>query len=213
MPKLGYTWYPKDWGNSDSVFELNLAERGLYRELIDLAMMSDNIIEIKLDVWCRKYAIDIDSLNLIINKLIAVNLIKIDKNIISVPSCENRLNLIRGGSKGGSKSKPTPKPMPKPMPKPTIKPTPKQRERENKIKKENSNIPTFNDFFLYAKTLDGYLPYLDSAIKFKYDSWVANDWHDGNNNKIIRWKGKLFSAWKYIIQNTPKPEVYKKDIL
>mgnify|MGYP000521508741 CR=1 FL=1 len=35
MAKLGYTWYPKDWGNSDSVFELSLSERGLYREFID----------------------------------------------------------------------------------------------------------------------------------------------------------------------------------
>ena len=47
MAKLGYTWYPKDWGNSDSVFELSLCERGLYREFIDFAMLNDNKTEIK----------------------------------------------------------------------------------------------------------------------------------------------------------------------
>jgi hypothetical protein len=29
MAKLGYTFYPKDWGNSEAVFELNLTLRGL----------------------------------------------------------------------------------------------------------------------------------------------------------------------------------------
>jgi hypothetical protein len=47
MSKLGYTWYPKDWGNSDSVFELSLCERGLYREFIDFAMLNDNKTELK----------------------------------------------------------------------------------------------------------------------------------------------------------------------
>jgi len=65
MAKLGYTWYPKDWGNSESVFELNLSERGLYRELIDLAMLNDNKTDIKLEVWSRKFAISVDELKAI----------------------------------------------------------------------------------------------------------------------------------------------------
>ena len=50
MAKLGYTWYPKDWGNSDSVFELSLCERGLYREFIDFAMLNDNKTELFYDL-------------------------------------------------------------------------------------------------------------------------------------------------------------------
>lgn len=115
MAKLGYTWYPKDWGNSESVFELNLSERGLYRELIDLAMLNDNKTEVKLDVWSRKFAVDIEALKSILGKLSILELIKIDGEKLFIPSCESRLNLVRGGSNGGKKSKPIPKPIVKPF--------------------------------------------------------------------------------------------------
>ena len=63
MSKLGYTWYPKDWNNSEAVFELTLQQRGLYRELIDLAMLNDNKIIIKSSVWVRKWNIPQKDLN------------------------------------------------------------------------------------------------------------------------------------------------------
>jgi len=100
MAKLGYTWYPKDWGNSDSVFELSLSERGLYREFIDFAMLNDNKTELKKDVWVRKFSVSMNELNLILDKLLQLNLIEINENILFIPSCENRLNLSRGGKKG-----------------------------------------------------------------------------------------------------------------
>lgn len=156
MAKLGYTWYPKDWGNSESVFELNLEERGLYRELIDLAMLNNNTTEIKFDVWCRKFAIQMDDLLDIIRKLSILNLIKIDNEKLFIPSCESRLKLVRGGSNGGKKSKPTSKPNSKPTLKPfeslyekNEKPIAKQREIEREIetKIEINNIDYFfNDF-------------------------------------------------------------------
>lgn len=163
MAKLGYTWYPKDWGNSESVFELNLSERGLYRELIDLAMLNDNKTEIKLDMWCRKFAVDIDSLKSILSKLILLNLVKINQGnnseILFIPSCESRLNLVRGGAKGGKNSKPVSKPTLKPMLKPfesleekNVKPIAKQREREreieNKINSEFYNELLISDSWL-----------------------------------------------------------------
>jgi len=153
MAKLGYTWYPKDWGNSESVFELNLTERGLYRELIDLAMLNDNKTEIKLEVWSRKFAIDLDSLNVIISKLLKLNLIETKKDILFIPSCESRLNLVRGGANGGKKSKPTPKPIVKPFEsllENNEKPISNQIEIETKIEnkpkeKENNNSIFYTD--------------------------------------------------------------------
>jgi hypothetical protein len=133
MAKLGYTWYPKDWGNSESVFELNLSERGLYRELIDLAMMQDNKVDVKKDVWQRKFAVSNNELEDILNKLIRLNLVKINENILFIPSCETRLQLSRGGKKGGKKSKPNTKPIEKPIEsllEKNEKPTSNQRERE-----------------------------------------------------------------------------------
>jgi hypothetical protein len=130
MAKLGYTWYPKDWGNSDSVFELSLCERGLYREFIDFAMLNDNKTEIKKDVWLRKFSVSINELNLILDKLLLLNLIEIKENILFIPSCESRLNLVRGGSIGGKKSKPIPKPIAKQI---EIE---REIEREREILKE-----------------------------------------------------------------------------
>lgn len=140
MAKLGYTWYPKDWGNSESVFEMNLCERGLYRELIDLAMMNDNKTAIKLDVWSRKFAISIDDLKLILDKLVLLYVIEIDGDNLFIPSCESRLKLVRGGSKGGKTSKPTLKPITKPfgsLEEKTEKPIAKQTKIETKKEKES----------------------------------------------------------------------------
>ena len=156
MAKLGYTWYPKDWGNSESVFELSLSERGLYREFIDLAMLNDNATEIKKDVWSRKFCVSIEDLDTILTKLRCLNLIEFIDNILFIPSCESRLKLVRGGSNGGKKSKPNSKPNSKPISKPieslnekNQKPIAKQREIEREIetKIEINNIDYFfNDF-------------------------------------------------------------------
>jgi hypothetical protein len=158
MPKLGYTWYPKDWGNSESVFELNLSERGLYRELIDLAMLNDNKTEIKLDVWSRKFAVDIEALKSILEKLSILDLIKIDGKKLFIPSCESRLNLVRGGSNGGKKSKPTIKPIIKPFEsllKNNEKPIANQIENKDKVNKnEIENKIENNNFIFYTDLLN-----------------------------------------------------------
>jgi len=149
MAKLGYTWYPKDWGNSEHVFELSLSERGLYREIIDLAMMNDNKIEFKKEIWIRKFFVQKEELEAILNKLYALKLIHFKDNILTVPSCENRLKLVRAGAKGGKISKPLVKPFSKPIEKPLVKPDEKQREieREKEIetKKENNNDRFFSE--------------------------------------------------------------------
>ena len=174
MGKLGYTWYPKDWGNSDAVFELNLEERGLYRELIDMAMLNDNKTEIKLGLWSRKFDCDKSNLDSILDVLQVLKLIKIDDNFIFVPSCEPRLKLVRGGKKGGKKStknKPTVKPTVKPLVslnEKNDKPTLNQREskvniniKERDVVEENP-ISKFTDWFNARRT-----QYLEIESNFK----------------------------------------------
>ena len=149
MAKLGYTWYPKDWGNSESVFELSLSERGLYREFIDLAMLNNNNTEIKKDVWIRKFCVSKEDLEFILCKLITLNLIEIKDDILFIPSCETRLNIVRGGSNGGKKSKKN-----KPIHKPLLslyekndKPT--YNQIETKIEKEKKiNINLIEQYFI-----------------------------------------------------------------
>jgi len=133
MSKLGYTFYPKDWSSDDAVFELLLDERGLFRELIDLAMLNDNTTKINSSVWCRKFAITKEKLDDILAILSDKELIKIDKNTLFIPSCEKRLKLVRAGRNGGKKSTKN-KPNGKPLVKPTHKPLGKQIEKKEKEK-------------------------------------------------------------------------------
>jgi len=115
MAKLGYTWYPKDWNNSEKVFELTLVERGLYRELIDMAMLNDNKTIINDKVWARKFGSSINEIESILLTLERIGLIEVTNEFLFIPSCESRLVLVRSGAKGGRKSKPTKKPLVKPI--------------------------------------------------------------------------------------------------
>jgi hypothetical protein len=188
MSKLGYTWYPKDWGNSDSVFELSLSERGLYREFIDLAMLNNNTTEIKKEVWIRKFCVSENELNTIVKKLINLKLIEIKGNILFVPSCENRLKLVRAGSDGGKKSKPIVKPLGKPTPKPLVKPlgkpTPKplvkpyskplvkQREKEieKKVNSKEFTIKKDHPLFSYPDGDETRMRYIsDPEYRKRFD--------------------------------------------
>lgn len=215
MAKLGYTWYPKDWGTSESVFELSLSERGLYREFIDLAMLNDNTTEIKKDVWVRKFCVSDNELNTILDKLFSLNLIEINENILFIPSCENRLKLVRGGSNGGKKSKPNTKPSIKPfesLDEKNQKPTTKQREIEIEskieIEKKVKEI-NINDIKLYFFE-NGYSEI--SAQKF-FDYYSVASWKDSKGNKVKNWKQKAQAVWfkdenKIKDTNSPLKMVY-----
>lgn len=153
MAKLGYQWYPKDWSYSDKVFELNLSERGLYRELIDSAMTNDNKQKFSVRTWARKFNSNEEEINIIIDRLVELGLVEIKNDLLFIESCEPRLNLVRGGKKGGEKSTKN-KPIDKPTGKPIVKPDPNQKkEKENKdntkaalnIEVDLDNTPKFQE--------------------------------------------------------------------
>ena len=72
----------------------------------------------------------------------------------------------------------------------------------NNNNNENNNMPTFEEFLTYGKEKEPSVK--DTALKNKYDAWVANDWKDGNNNKIKNWKSKLCHTLPYIEKETTK---------
>jgi hypothetical protein len=37
-----------------------------------------------------------------------------------------------------------------------------------------------------------------SDLKLKYDSWIANDWKNGNDKQIKNWKSSLLNTLPYI---------------
>ena len=155
MGKQWYMWYTSNWNNSDRVFELNLAERGLYRELIDRAMHNDNVVPFDLTKMARRLNSNPDELTKILAVLIKNELVIEKENGLFIPECEPRLNLIRGGRKGGEKSRKN-KPIPKPIPKPTPKPTPNQRKekerKEKEIKQQSAEVDS-----LFFDKIDGFI--------------------------------------------------------
>jgi len=75
-----------------------------------------------------------------------------------------------------------------------------QYNNDNKVnndnKENNINIPSFEIFLEYALTKKERVSKTD--LKYKYESWVENDWKDGKDNKIKNWKSKLLQTLPFI---------------
>ena len=210
MGKLGYTWYPKDWNNSEAVFELTLQQRGLYRELIDLAMLNDNKTIVKSSVWCRKWNISDDDLWEILDFLIGLKLIEIpyvDEGVdigLFIPSCEPRLNLVRGGRKGGE-NKPTPKPIVKPTPKPIAK------QKKEKEKRKEIVYRSFDHLTIYVSDIRK----LDNDYTKKQIDYILDAIENYAKNKS--YTSLYLTAKKWLAKEYPKPKqklvIHPKDYL
>ena len=211
MGKLGYTWYPKDWNNSEAVFELTLQQRGLYRELIDLAMLNDNKTIIKGNVWCRKWDIYWDDLWDILTVLKDLHLVEIpdeeEENVdytLFIPSCEPRLNLVRGGKKGGE-SKPTPKPIVKPTPKPIAK------QKKEKEKRKEIVYRSFDHLTIYVSDIRK----LDKDYTKKQIDYILDAIENYAKNKS--YTSLYLTAKKWLAKEYPKPKevkvIHPKDYL
>jgi biotin operon repressor len=82
-------------------------------------------------------------------------------------------------------------------------PTSNQRATTNKNDKKEKKeiyIPEFSEFLTYAIEKEPLINQVD--LKLKYESWVVNEWRDGNGNKISNWKSKLLNTLPYIKKNT-----------
>lgn len=180
MTKLGYTFYPKDWGNSEKVFILNLEERGLYRELIDLAFLNDNKTEINYEIWSRKFNTNIEVLKDIITKLSEMSLLEIRDNTIFISSCESRLNMIRGGSKGGKKSKKN-----KGIDKGIVKGNAKGIANQKKIKrKENKIYFTESEIFDKVNFKKEFPEWGQDKLSYYYEAALR---YSNEGNRYIDW--------------------------
>lgn len=69
-------------------------------------------------------------------------------------------------------------------------------DKVNVIKDINTDIPAFIDFLNYAYK---HRPNIsETDLKLKYESWLANDWKNGNDKKIKNWKSTLLNTLPYI---------------
>ena len=75
------------------------------------------------------------------------------------------------------------------------------KRREDK-RREEYNIPEFSEFLSHAKSKIENI--CEKSVKLKYDSWVENNWRDGNDKKIKNWKSKLTNTVSFLEKKKPK---------
>lgn len=98
--KLGYTWYPKDFASDPDVMLMTAAERGIYRDLIDLAYQTNNCIKYSFDALAR-YT---NGTEVEVKKVLQMKG-KEDGDHWRIPSCDKRLKIIKRNSQNGMKNK------------------------------------------------------------------------------------------------------------
>lgn len=169
--KLGYTWYPKDFISDPDVMFMTSAERGVYRDLIDLAYMSDNAIRYNVDMLAKYTNSDVETVQRILD-------IKGKKkgDIWTIPSCAKRIDLANknraNGSKGG---RPKTETKPKNNPEVNDSENPKEtqmqrqreieREREKEIEEEKEDSSAASDpLKVFKKAFDSMEEVKDSII-------------------------------------------------
>lgn len=98
--KLGYTWYPKDFASDPDVMLMTAAERGIYRDLIDLAYQTNNCIKYSFDALAR-YT---NGTAIEVKKVLQMKG-KEDGDHWKIPSCDKRLKIIKRNSQNGKNNK------------------------------------------------------------------------------------------------------------
>jgi hypothetical protein len=188
MARLGYTFYPKDWRSSMNVSQLNLQERGFYRELIDECFIQNSFkIKINCKSFTRIHQLNSRSFARLLAKLHESLLIvcpNFDQTLpeveILIPSVSHRLVVIKDASNGGKGKALN-----------TQKSSAKENIKE-KEKEKGNIIPTLFEFLDFCKTIEGInFSQYEYSLKSKYEAWVDNSWMDGNDKKIKNWKSKI----------------------
>lgn len=77
----------------------------------------------------------------------------------------------------------------------------------NTEEKKRKAPPPFSEFRDYALTKSSTIE--PSALKLKYESWIENNWRDGNDKKIKNWKTKLCNTIPYLPKKESKGIAYK----
>lgn len=70
-------------------------------------------------------------------------------------------------------------------------------------------IPELSEFVEAALLKD---PTLDElSVKLKYESWIENDWKNGNDKKIVNWKSALYNTVPYLKKKEKSSAQKEKD--
>ena len=76
----------------------------------------------------------------------------------------------------------------------------------------NPNLPLFDEFLTFAKTLKNYSSELDIKIEDKYNMWVQNNWKNETDRPITNWKALLRNLLPYLNDSNNKERVELQNI-
>jgi uncharacterized protein YdaU (DUF1376 family) len=177
MNRLGYTWYPKDFISDPDVMMMSSSQRGVYRDLIDLAYMNDNKIKYNL-MQLSKYC---NASEQEISEVLALKGEKIGE-FWAIPSCDKRIAKSQAnrenGGKGGRPKKPKQNPTNNPTETQTITQTePNSKGKEKEKEKENINLnKTEEEYKPPTPQKGGSFNFLSELLNLGVEQRVAEDW-------------------------------------
>lgn len=212
MSKLGYTFYPKDFISDPDVMMMTPEERGIYRDLIDLAYMSQNKIKYNL-FQLAKYC------NSTEDKIAEVLSLKGCKKgeFWTIPSCNKRIMKAtvskENGQKGGRPKKPKKNPEQNLNITQSERQIEKEREIENKIeiKKEIKNNITLNFseevFSCYENCITFFEKDLIPQTVNQKNKWLECI------DKLHRLENLQYSDIELIVKKTREDEFWSKNFL
>lgn len=211
MERLGYTFYPKDFISDPDVMMMTSSQRGIYRDLIDLAYMNDNKIKYNL-VQLSKYC---NATETEINEVLSIKGIK-DGDFWTIPSCNKRIAKAQTNRENGSKGGRPKKPKQNPTNNPTKTQTERQREREREKERElttegePSTFKNLNDRKIEFGTLvkDFVGTYSDDMCKRFFNYWTESN----VNGKKMRFEmEKVFDLKRRLATWAKNDKEWNKD--
>ena len=75
------------------------------------------------------------------------------------------------------------------------------RKKQNDF---NTVIPTLEEFFQFAQTLNSYEHSIDANLKLKYEEWSEKGWKNNFDRPITDWKSTIKNTMPYLKNSTSK---------
>jgi len=174
----------------------------LYCDLLEVAKELDDKSRGELFLYILEYVNDLnpEPPNQLIKMLFIPIKQALKRDLVKYESIRERNKS--NGSKGGRPKKPK---KPSGLSGNPKKPKKAVIDNDTVIDTVNDidrNIPAYDDFLKYASSKK---PKLNpDVLKLKYDSWIENDWRDGNDKPIKNWKTKVLNTLPYIEETTKR---------
>jgi hypothetical protein len=182
-----------EWMTGDIVFE-SLSVQGLFINICALYWQRDGILSVE-DI--NKRYKNPSELNELVNRFLIIH-----EGLISIKFLDEQLidanHVSKVNSENGKKSAEKRATVKRTLNESstTVQRISTNKNKRKEEKEEKENIPEFLNFKIFA--FEKKPNVCETDLKLKYDSWIANDWKNGNDKKIKNWKSTLLNTLPFI---------------